>query len=220
MPAIAIEELCNRYSRFYTGAISDCLDKSGLRDQVLPYHLRPSRPTDKFVGPAFTGYGESHGNEAENDTDMRVKMLEAVTPGCVSIWQTGTDHGCAHWGEIMSKAARNRGCVGAVIDGGVRDLGMILEMNFPVFFNFNCPASSIGRWSIREFSTTITIGKTRIEPGDLIVADVDGVVVVPKGLADGILYEVERLAETESNMRDDLTGRKPIAEVYRRYGTF
>ncbi len=220
MSGIAMEELCRRYGRFYTGAISDCLDKNGLRNQVLPHEIRPSRVTDRFAGPAFTGYGESHGDATENDTGMRVKMLEALTPGCVSVWQTEADHTCAHWGEIMSKAARNRGCVGAVVDGGVRDLGMILEMGFPVFYSFCCSASSIGRWSIRGFQTPITIGKTRIEPGDLIVADGDGVVVVPRGVVEEVLVEVERLAETESSMRQDLTGGRAITEVYQRYGTF
>jgi 4-hydroxy-4-methyl-2-oxoglutarate aldolase len=214
------DELCRMFARVYTGAVADCLDRHGMRDQILPSFINPLKREHRIVGPAFTGIGEAHGNSMENDTVTRVKMLEALPSGCISVWQTSGDLTCAHWGEIMSKAARNKGCIGAVLDGGARDLEMIIEMDFPLFYRFSSPASSVGRWSIRDFDIPITIGGTKINPGDIVIADVDGVVVVPLSIAQEIAQDVRKLTDTEEKMRSDLTKGRAITDVYKVYGEF
>jgi regulator of RNase E activity RraA len=111
-------------------------------------------------------------------------MLESIKPGTVSIWSSAGHFASAHWGEIMSNAARERGCTGAVVDGGLRDTSFVLKMGFPVFYRFRCSASSIGRWEIREWMVPITIGETKILPDDFVFGDVDGVVIIPKDLTE------------------------------------
>lgn len=120
----------------------------------------------------------------------------------------------------MSKAARNKGCIGAVLDGGARDLEMILEMDFPLFYRFSSPASSVGRWSIRDFNVPIVIGKARVNPGDIVIADIDGVVVVPLSIAREIAHDVRKLTDTEKMMRSDLSKGRAITDVYKVYGEF
>lgn len=217
---VPIQEICNRYKKLYTGGIGDILDKRGYRMQVLPNYIRQMTGNAKIAGPAFTGYGEEIAEGSENDSGVRVAMLDHIEPHTVSVWQTNGHEFSAHWGEIMSNAALQRGCTAAVLDGGVRDLDFILKINFPVYCRFACSASSIGRWSIRKYQVPIKIGRTTINPGDFIFGDIDGVVVIPQDLTLDILEEVEALASKEEKMRDSLSRGATAKEMFEKYGTF
>lgn len=214
------EEIRRRYLRLYTGAIADMLDKAGYRKQVLPRYVTPFTNANRVAGPAFTGQGYPCASTANDDTQTRLAMLDGIRPGTVSVWATGGSLECAHWGEIMSTAARERGCTGAVIDGGVRDLDFINAMNYPVFAKFRCSASSIGRWDIKEYQVPIKIGDTAIHPGDFVFGDIDGVVIVPKDLTVDILAAAEGVYERESGMREELRRGVPIKDAYAKYGAF
>ena len=212
-------DVCERYSKLYTGAIADMLDKRGYRHQVLPRDVTPFTSVDRVAGPAFTGQGYPCADTSNDDTQTRLKMLDSISPGTVSVWATGGSVDCAHWGEIMSTAARERGCTGAIVDGGVRDLDYIEAMGFPVFAKFKCAASSIGRWDIREYQVPIRIGSTVVHPGDFVFGDVDGVVIVPRELTMDILLAAEDVFERERGMREDLRRGVPIQEAYAKYGS-
>ena len=213
------EETRQRYLRLYTGAIADMLDKHGHRRQVLPHYMTPLTNANRVAGPAFTGQGYPCANAANDDTRTRLEMLDSITPGTVSVWSCGGGMECAHWGEIMSTAARERGCTGAVVDGGVRDLDFINEMGYPVFARFKSPASSIGRWDIKEYQVMIKIGETVIHPGDFVFGDIDGVVIVPKELTLDILAAAENVFERESGMRAELRRGVSVKEAYSKYGS-
>src|ERR1022692_4924949 len=148
--AQALQEICQRNLKLYSGAIADILDKGGHRKQVLPRYLTPMTTVNRLAGLAFTGQGYPCASTADDDTQTRLNMLDSITPGTVSVWACGGSVNCAHWGEMMSTAARQRGCTGGVLDGGVRDLDFINVMQYPVFAAFQCAASSIGRWNIKE----------------------------------------------------------------------
>lgn len=126
---------------------------------------------------------------------------------------------CAHWGEIMSTAARERGCTGAVLDGGVRDLDFINAMNYPVFAQFKCAASSIGRWDIKEYQVPVRIGDTVIHPGDFVFGDIDGVVIVPEELTLDVLSAAEDVYRREKGMREELRSGVSIKDAYAKYGS-
>ena len=209
-----------RYLKLYTGAIADMLDKAGHRHQVLPRYVTPFTNANRVAGPAFTGQGYPCASTTNDDTQTRLDMLDSIRPGTVSVWATGGSLDCAHWGEIMSTAARERGCTGAVIDGGVRDLDFIDAMNYPVFAKFRCSASSVGRWDIKEYQIPIKIGDTVIHPGDFVFGDIDGVVIVPKDMTLDILVAAEGLYERESGMREELRRGLPIKDAYAKYGAF
>ena len=218
-PSGALNETSQRYLRLYTGAIADMLDKHGCRRQVLPNYITPFTSANRVAGPAFTGQGYPCASEANDDTQTRLGMLDSITPGTVSVWACGGSMACAHWGEIMSTAARQRGGTGAVIDGGVRDLDFINAMQYPVFARFKSSASSIGRWDIKEYQVTIKIGDTVIHPGDFVFGDIDGVVIVPKDLTMEILAAAENVYERECGMREELRRGVSIKEAYSKYGS-
>lgn len=120
----------------------------------------------------------------------------------------------------MSVTAVQKGCRGVILEGGTGDLQLIKEISFPIYCRFTSPASSIGRWSIRAYQVPIKIGDTGINPGDFIIADIDGVVVVPKEIAWDVLLEAEATVRKESKMRAELRDWKSIIEVFDTYGVF
>ena len=214
------EELTRRYRALYTGAVSDVLDRLGHRNQTLPHYIMPLTLDMAVAGPAFTGQGYPVADVGNDDSDTRIRMLESIQPGTVSVWSSAGHFESAHWGEIMSNAARERGCTGAVVDGGLRDTRFILKMGFPVFCRFRCSASSIGRWEIKEWMVPITIGETIIHPGDFVFGDADGVVIIPKALTIEVLQKTEEIVQRENGMRAELAKGITVSEVYRRYGKF
>lgn len=215
----SFSDIADRYLKLYTGAVADILDKSGYRDQVLPYSITPFTTAKRVAGLAFTGQGYSCADIAHNDMEARLKMLESVTPGTVSVWAAGGSIECAHWGEIMSTAVKQRGCTGAVIDGGVRDVDFIDAMHYPVFAKFKSPASSIGRWDIVEWQLAIKIGVTIIHPGDFVFGDTDGVVIVPKEITMDVLVAAEEVFKREAGMREELRQGVLVTDAFAKYGT-
>lgn len=214
-----VAETANRFLRLYSGAIADILDKNGYRNQVLPYYITPFTIANRVAGIAFTGQGFPCADVAHDDTQIRLKMLDSISPGTVSVWSSGGSMDCAHWGEIMSTAVNQRGCTGAVIDGGVRDVDFVNAMNYPVFAKFKCSASSIGRWDIVDYQVSIKIGNTVVRPGDFVFGDTDGVVVVPKDLTFDVLVAAEQMFERESGMRAELRRGVSVTEAYAKYGS-
>ena len=214
------EELTRRYRALYTGAVSDVLDRLGHRNQTLPHYIMPLTLDMAVAGPAFTGQGYPVADVGNDDSDTRIRMLESIQPGTVSVWSSAGHFESAHWGEIMSNAARERGCTGAVVDGGLRDTRFILKMGFPVFCRFRCSASSIGRWEIKEWMVPITIGETIIHPGDFVFGDADGVVIIPKALTIEVLQKTEEIVQRENEMRAELAKGITVSEVYKKYGKF
>ncbi len=208
-----------RFLKLYTGAISDILDRNGYRNQVLPSSITPFTLANRVAGAAFTGQGYPCADTARNDTEMRLKMLDSISPGTVSVCATGGSADCAHWGEIMSTAVLQRGCGGAVIDGGVRDVDFVNAMNYPVFARFKCSASSIGRWEITEWQVVIRIGGTIIHPGDFVFGDTDGVVIVPQEITMDVLAAAEEIYEREGGMRRELRQGVSVAAAYAKYGS-
>jgi regulator of RNase E activity RraA len=147
-------------------------------------------------------------------------MLESLAPGSVSVWASAGHFESGHWGEIMSNAARERGCRGAVVDGGVRDSRLILRMGFPVFCRFRCSAGSIGRWEIREWMVPLQIGETLVNPDDFVLGDADGVVVIPKELTFEVLLRTEEIVGRENDMRAELAKGVAVSQVYAKHGKF
>jgi 4-hydroxy-4-methyl-2-oxoglutarate aldolase len=214
-----ISEIADRYLKLYTGAISDILDKNGYRNQVLPYYITPFTVANRVAGMAFTGQGYPCADIAHDDTKTRLKILDSITPGTISVWATGGSMECAHWGEIMSTAVKQRGCTGAVVDGGVRDVDFVNAMNYPVFARFKSSASSVGRWDIVDCQVTIRVGNTVIHPGDFVFGDTDGVVIVPRDMTLDVLTAAEDIFERERGMREELRRGVSVTDAYNKYGS-
>lgn len=213
----ALVALTDRYRQVYTGAVADVLDKRGLRDQIVDGSIQGLTLETRVAGPAFTCKGARQTTLEGDDWEMRKRFLDAVPHGSVVVVDSSGDTVAAHWGELMSTAARGRGATGVVIDGATRDVPLVMAMGFPVFCRYRSPASSILRWKMTGFDHPVTLGGVVVRSGDFVLGDADGVVIVPAEIAADVLAEVESLQTAETNMRQELLEGGTFSEVWDRY---
>lgn len=209
-----------RFEAIYTAALADILDARGRRAQTLPPQIRPLAPGFRLAGPAYTVRGRpAETNDHDEALRKVLRMLGDVPAGHVAVYACAQDVS-AHLGELSVTSLKARGVAGCVLDGGCRDVRFILDEGFPVFSRFVTPEDSTWRWALEETQVPVTIGRVRIEPGDWVVGDDDGVVVVPGALAESVLAEAEAKAATESEIRRAVREGMTPLDAYERYGTF
>jgi regulator of RNase E activity RraA len=217
---IAVRE---RFSAIYTAALADILDARGFHDQTLPPSIRALEPGTTTAGRAYTVKGRPAENTGDGAYDRAIRkmlaMLGDVPADHVAVYACDQDVS-AHLGELSVTSLKSRGVAGCVLDGGCRDVRFILEEGFPVFCRFVTPEDSTWRWELEATQVPVTIGRVRIEPGDWVVGDDDGVVVVPAAIAESVLAEAEGKAATESEIRVAVREGVTPLEAYERLGTF
>lgn len=216
---IAEEEMCARYGALYSGAVNDVLREFALVDQALPHDILPLTMEMKTVGFAFC-IKSCKDPTITGEMDTRAKMLDAMPENCVCVWDTGGESEAAHWGEVMTAAAKARGARGAVIDGGVRDTLQVLGQHFPVFCKYRTSNGSLSRCKIVGFQVPVQIGKVIIYPGDLIFGDVDGALAVPRALAFDVLKRAEEICQKEKGIRSWVETGMKAGEVVGKGGYF
>jgi len=217
---MSTEALAARFRAVYTGALTDVLDSRGLLNQTISPALRALRPGMSMCGPAFTIEGRPRAGIAyRTSIEAILDTLGAVPALHVAVYQTH-DRAAAHLGELSVTSLKARGCAGAVIDGGCRDVDAILAEGFPVFSRYVTPQDCVPRWELLGHSREITAGDVRVLPGDWIVADADGLVVVPAGVCEEVLEEAEKVVNTESLVRTAVRGGMLPREAFDRYGKF
>lgn len=209
-----------RFAKIYTAALTDVLDDRGFRQQTLPHEIRPLTPGMRVAGQAFTVQGHAVDTQ---DWDAAIRktltMLGSVPSGQVAVYACEQDI-AAHFGELSATSLLSRGVAGCVIDGGCRDVRFIIDEGFPVFTRFTTPEDATWRWQVETTQVPITIGRVRVEPGDWVVGDEDGVVVVPASIAEDVLAAAEAKATTENEIRSAVRDGASPLEAYERYGTF
>jgi regulator of RNase E activity RraA len=209
-----------RFAAIYTAALADVLDDRGLREQVLPPEIRGLAPGTRLAGQAFTVEGRpaDHG-DWDGSIRKTLAMLGSVPAHHVAVYQC--NHGrAAHFGELSATSLLARGVAGCVIDGGCRDTRFILDEGFPVFARHVTPEDCTWRWSVTATQVPVTIGTVVVRPGDWVVGDDDGVVVVPQDVASEVLAEAEAKVGTESAIRTAVREGMTPLEAYERFGTF
>ena len=212
-----------RFANVYTAALADVLDARGHHAQTLPPEIRPLERGMRVAGQAYTVKGgpASHADEGSYDDAIRkvLAMLGDVPSGHVAVYACEQDVS-AHLGELSVTSLKARGVTGCVLDGGCRDIGFILDEGFPVFARYVTPDDSTWRWELEATQVPIRVGRVLVEPGDWVVGDDDGVVVVPQSIAEDVLADAERMAATENHIRAAVRDGMPPLEAYERFGTF
>ncbi len=147
-------------------------------------------------------------------------MLEAIPSHSVVTWDTSGDRESAHWGEVMTMAARQKQCRGAVVDGGVRDTDRVLAQEFPVFCRYRSSNGMLGRFRTTAWQVPVRIGEVDIQPGDVVFGDIDGVIVIPRSLAVAILERAEEIQKDEGEITRWVRSGMPPRGVHERGGYF
>lgn len=218
--SITTAELCDRYASLYPGAVTDVLDDMGYEDQTLDPGIGPLKDHMTTAGVAYPCVGRPN-RSVDDDRNIRniLKMLGDAPEHAVVMYETNATDS-AQIGELSVECLLANGCRGAVLDGGARDLDYILENDFPLFTAFCTPADAVPRWELLDWDTSAVVGGVEVSPGDIVVGDVDGVVVVPQEIAEDLLKEAEGLAETENAVRDAVRDGTHPLDAYEEYGVF
>ena len=209
-------EWIDRLARLYTPVLADVLDKLGYRCQAMHARIRPLWPGARMAGFAMTVQTVPARELApEHPYAGELAAVDSLTAGDVMVV---SESAWSFWGELLSTAANYRGCRGVVLDGPTRDSPAIQSMGFPVFHVGFHPADSLGRIDVVGHNLPIQCGGVLVYPNDLVLADHDGVVVVPQGIAEETLRRAEEKVSGENLVRKALAQGMSTAEAFAKYG--
>jgi regulator of RNase E activity RraA len=217
------EQIRQRYLTVDSSNVADVLDELGLPDQGLAPEFAPyPASAGTLAGWAFTIRGEMTPYPMDAGDQAKMDACAQLTPGMVSVW-SGRGEGICFFGELISIGMKERGCVGALVDGGIRDVGWIGKLGFPVFARYRTPVQSIGRWKVVESDVPVpmpgaTVADVEVTPGDFILADADGALVIPAAVAEQVLERAEELGRREVQIRTELAGGLSLSEALAKFG--
>jgi regulator of RNase E activity RraA len=209
-----------RLEQCYTGAVFDVLRDKGYPDQALPHGIRPLDPSWKLAGPAFPVSGRRTTELGVHETILEwTTFLSKAPSGSVVICQPN-DLSLAHMGELSSETLQRRGVRGYVVDGGTRDSEFILKIGFRVFCRYATPSDIAGRWVMDNLGGPIRIGALTVSEGDYVLADRDGVVIIPKAIVAETVEATEEVLRREDLVRKAILEGADPREAYLKYGKF
>ncbi len=208
----------DRLENLYVAVVSDCLDRMDVRGNVMKPHLRPLYRTAKLAGFARPVHAITVDAPPASQDDWYRGELQAVDAlGDGDVIVVSTIDG-SYWGELLATAARYRGARGIVADAYTRDALALIEMEFPTFVSGISAYDSIGRIDVESVDVPVECGGVLVNPGDLVLADYDGVAVVPAEIAEEVLTLAEEKASGEALVRSKLAEGMPVWDAFRTYG--
>jgi 4-hydroxy-4-methyl-2-oxoglutarate aldolase len=206
----------------YVAAVCDVLDGLGYRDQAMHQRLRPLLPDRRncgFVGRARTvRWMDADYVDEENPYGMEIAMIDSLQPGDVVVHSTDYAGANAPWGELMSTIAQRNGAHGCICDSQVRDCVRIIELGFPVYYTGIRPLDSMGRGRVMAYDVPVRCGDVLVHSGELMFADFDGIVVIPRAVEDQTISLASEKAGKETLSREALMAGKTLREVFDTYG--
>ena len=207
--------------KVYAAAICDILDELGYRNQAMHQRLRPLLPDMRhcgFMGRARTLlWQEVDCIDKDDPYKLEIEVMDSLTQNDVVIHSTDINSTNAPWGELMSTIAKKKGVAGCVCDSQVRDCIKIIEMDFPVFYAGIRPLDSKGRGLVIAYDVPVMCGEVLVNPGDLIFADFDGIVVIPQAIEEKVIEMAKVKMNAENLSRNELLDGKSLREVYDKY---
>ncbi len=217
---IPINEMVERYEKIYTAAINDIFQSRGMHNQWLGPDIKcitKELGRDVVAGFAFTVQWIHDPLPDERDKPA-AKMVESYPAYSLIVVDTGADQVSGFWGELATTVCIRNGVRGAVINGGAKDTGFVKKMGFPIFCRFSSPVDGFYRSRLHAWQVPIWFNGVRINPGDFLVGDSDGVLVIPQEIAEEVLLEAERIGELETLTRGMLKDGVSAVEASEKTG--
>jgi len=213
-------DLTERLKSCYSSAVHDVMRAMGHNNCVLPYTLQPLVPGSKLAGEVwpFSGYIDHTADRHQTLLEW-TRVLSRTPQGRIPVCQPNNSE-IALMGELSAQALMQRGVPGYIVDGGCRDVDMLIEYDFPVFRRFDTPSDIVGRWLPTRLGEPVTIGTVTITDGDYVVADRDGIVIIPRAIAAEVITETETKMNTESALRDAILAGEDPEQAYLKYRVF
>ncbi len=212
------EDLPAAVAALLTSAIiSDSCDAAGLRNQVMAAGIASLQPGARVLGRARTIQFAPTETDPADPYGAAMAFIDSLGPGAVAVIATGCDTRTAYWGELFSASAKGHGAVGTVCDGPVRDVAKIRAVGFDVFAPSSRPIDFRGRMRVVGSGEPVCCGGVLVAPGDLVLADDDGVVVVPRPAEARVLRLAVDRATAESAVLQELLAGASLREVWDRW---
>ncbi len=220
MPTPTRNLLAAARRKLFVSVVSDTLDALGFRDQAMAASIRPLDDSLVLFGRARTGLYREVYHEAEgvNPYELEIALIDDLKPGEVPVFACGGSKRIAPWGELLTTACRARRAAGCVTDGLTRDIRAIRKMRFPVFHGGIGPLDSKGRGQVAAIDVPVACAGVRVEPGDLVFGDADGVVVIPRKIESETLSRALDKVAGENRTRAELSRGAKLRDVFARHG--
>lgn len=202
----------------YSAVVCDALDGLGWMRQSPRVPLRPLSGVQKLVGRCRTMLWADMAHIDPAPYELELRAVDAAGPDDVMIAAAGGSMRSGIWGELLSTAARNVGCAGAIVDGAVRDTAQLTAMGFACFARGTFVYDSQNRQRVVDIDVVVEIDGVRFAPGDLVIADGDGVVIVPREVEAAAIAPAWAKVHAENVTRDVIKGGMKALAAYRKYG--
>lgn len=212
------DALMEGYRLVEVASVADAMEQLYGTPAHMYHDMRPLAPV-KFAGPAVTVLMEKveHQDGSKASQGM-LDAIDAAAPGSVYVIVMPDGLNVAGIGGLMATAMKNRSLAAAIVDGGVRDTPQIRRIQFPVYARGIVPSTSVNHYRFKASNVPVKCAGVTVNPGDIIAADEDGVVVVPKAKAADVLKRAQELDDTEHRMYPFIEKFKSIKEAVARFG--
>jgi 4-hydroxy-4-methyl-2-oxoglutarate aldolase len=212
---VSRDELLARLSKLDTCAVSDGLDRLGLKGAT--YGVRPMWACPRITGRAMTMKIKPAGLEKPKQ-HLGTAPIDAAKAGAVIVIDSGGRSDVSAWGGLLSLGAKFKGLAGVVIDGACRDVDESRDVGFPVYARGAVPMTARGRVVQDSFNIEIEFSGVQVRPGDFVIADGSGVVFIPQEKEAEVIKEAETVAQTEARMAEGIRKGLSIVEVLEKLG--
>jgi 4-hydroxy-4-methyl-2-oxoglutarate aldolase len=215
-------DIRERFLGVDTSNVADVLDQMGMLDQGLAAEFQPFPATaGKLAGWAYTIRGQMVPYAGSGDA-AKMEACQGVGPDEISVW-SGDGAGICYFGELIALGMKERGCVGALVDGGIRDVRWLGEHRFPVYARYRTPVQSIGRWRVTGSQEQIylrgaTSERVVVHPGDFVLCDEDGGIVIPARHVTEVLERSEDLTRKEVLIREAIARGMTLRQALDEFG--
>jgi regulator of RNase E activity RraA len=212
---ISIEQM---RQELYCAVVCDALDQVGLHHQSPRVSLARQTGSGLLVGRCKTTLWADMFHTDPKPYELELRAVDACEPGDVLIAAAGGSMRSGIWGELLTTAATNRGCLGAIVDGAIRDVDKIAATGFSVFAKGRCLYDSLNRQRVIDLDVPVEIDGVVFSPGDLVFADSDAVVVVPKRVEQDVLRLALEKVHGENKVRDAIRGGMSAVGAFEKFG--
>jgi len=213
-------DLAARLARCYTGVVYDVMRGLGHTDCILPPSIVPLDVGMVAAGPVFTVRGQPDASISAHETLLRWTELLARAPAGHVVMVQGHDAERALMGELSAETLQFRGVRGYIVDGGCRDTAFIRRIGFPVFCDKATPRDIVGAWVPVAYDEPISFGQVVVRPGDHVLADCDGIVVIPGAIAASVIDAATAAMATEDKVRAAILFGVDPRQAYLDHGKF
>ena len=208
-----MDQTVEAFRKLPTACVSDAMDRLGMENTALG--ISPLDPSMRLCGRAFTVKYRAIGQTERGTVG---DYIDDVPPGDIVVLDNEGRLNCTVWGDILTLVAKNRGVGGTVINGICRDVARALEVNYPLFTRGRFMRTGKDRVEVSDYNIAVSLGDVQVRPGDILLGDADGILVIPKSREDEVLQTAQKIEEAENYIEAEVRKGTGLREAREKFG--